>query len=114
VKTTSLRANRVLLINTLEVAETFRERAKGLLGRKSLGVGKGLLIPHCGSVHTFFMQFPLDLIFLDRVSCVCRIVCRVRPFRVVFGGWKARSVVEVESGWLSEASVLENDKWEVC
>ena len=78
-----------------EVAETFAERAKGLIGRARLADGRGLLIPHCNCIHTFFMRFAIDATFLDRENRVVRIVRNIRPWRLwVWGGWRAVKVLE--------------------
>ena len=42
-----------------EVATTFFQRARGLIGRRGLEPGTGLLILHCNAIHTFFMRFPI-------------------------------------------------------
>ena len=81
-----------------EVAETFAERAVGLMGRRGLEKGRGLLIPRCNCVHTFFMRFPIDATFLDGKNRVVRTVRGVRPWRpLVWGGWRARKVLETAS-----------------
>ena len=78
-----------------EVAETFAERAKGLIGRKGLAPGEGMLIPRCNCIHTFFMRFPIDATFFDRSGKVVKTVRNVRPWRPwVWGGWRAASVLE--------------------
>ena len=67
-----------------------------MIGRKSLAENEGLLIPHCNCVHTFFMRFPIDCYFLDKHGVVVKVVRNVPPWRAfVWGGWKARSVLEV-------------------
>lgn len=86
----------------IEIADTFWKRAIGLIGKPRMEAGRGLLIPDCRSIHTGFMRFPLDLVFLDRNGRVVNIVRNVRPWRVVWGGGQARSVLEVQSGWLPE------------
>ena len=78
-----------------EVAETFAERAKGLIGRKSLAPGTGMLITKCNCIHTFFMRFPIDATFLDENGDVVKVVRGIRPWRLwVWGGWRAKSVLE--------------------
>lgn len=77
------------------VASTFAERAKGLIGVKSLPPGEGLLIPGCNAIHTFFMSMAIDATFLDRDNRVVKVVrgiCPWRPF--VWGGWRAVKVLE--------------------
>ena len=78
-----------------EVAGSFAARAKGLIGRRGLEPGHGLLIPKCNCIHTFFMRFPIDATFLDRGGNVVKVVRNVRPWRPwVWGGWRAASVLE--------------------
>ena len=77
------------------VASTFAERAKGLIGVKSLPSGEGLLIPGCNAIHTFFMSMAIDATFLDRENRVVKVVRGIRPWRpFVWGGWRAAKVLE--------------------
>lgn len=79
------------------MAETFLERAKGLIGRRGVPLGKGLLIPRCNAIHTFFMSFAIDAAFLDRDDNVVKVVRNIRPWRfLVWGGWRATKVLETE------------------
>jgi len=79
----------------IEVAKTFARRAKGLIGRKGLEPGEGLLIPHCNCIHTCFMRFAIDATFLDGKGDVVKVVRNIRPWRFfVWGGWRARQVIE--------------------
>ena len=81
------------------VAENFAERAKGLIGRDSMPDGCGMLIPRCNAVHTFFMRFAIDVVFLDADDCVVKTVRNVRPWTFfVWGGFSARKALEVQSG----------------
>ena len=78
-----------------DIAEGFLERARGLIGRPRPGKGRGLLIPKCNAIHTFFMRYPIDAHFLDRNGNVVKVVRNIGPWRLfVWGGWRARSVLE--------------------
>ncbi len=80
------------------MAETGFERMKGLIGRRSLPSGEGLLIPHCNAIHTFFMRMTIDAVFLDKDDRVVRVVRNIPPWRPwIWGGWRARKVLETES-----------------
>ena len=82
-----------------EVAERFTERLRGLIGRNGLERGKGMLIVRCNCIHTFFMRFPIDATFLDGQGRVVKTVKGVRPWRPwIWGGWRARSVLETAAG----------------
>ena len=81
-----------------EVAETFAERARGLIGRRGLPSGTGMLITKCNCIHTCFMRFPIDAVFLDGGGQVVKTVRNVRPWRLlVWGGWRAKSVLETDA-----------------
>jgi len=82
-----------------EVARSFLSRAVGLIGRKGLPPGEGLLILRCNAIHTFFMRFPIDATFLDSQDRVVRVVRDIRPWHpFVWGGWRARKVLETAAG----------------
>jgi uncharacterized protein len=82
---------------TCTVARNPFTRMRGLLGRRGLAQGEGLLLEPAGSIHTFFMRFPIDVVFLDREQCVVRVVPNLRPWRTA-GVRKARAVLELAAG----------------
>src|SRR6266542_193731 len=72
-------------------------RMKGLLGRRSLPPGQGLLLQPAGSIHTFFMRFPIDAVFLDGDRRVLRVASGVRPWRAA-AAKHSRAVLELAAG----------------
>ena len=80
-----------------ELASTLRARTRGLLGRRGLDPGHGLLITRTSSIHTFFMRFPIDAVFLSRRMTVRSIARGVKPFRVVIR-LRPGSVLELAAG----------------
>jgi uncharacterized membrane protein (UPF0127 family) len=80
------------------VARTFGERARGLIGRRKPASGEGMLILRCNAIHTFFMSYPIDAVFLDRHDRVVKEVRGIKPWRfLVWGGWRAVKVLETAS-----------------
>jgi uncharacterized membrane protein (UPF0127 family) len=79
------------------VADSFLTRLRGLVGRGRLASGHGLLLRETRSIHTHFMRFPIDVIFLDGHNRVVRIVPRLRPWRAV-AEREAASVLELGAG----------------
>lgn len=80
------------------VADTFLSRMRGLLGRDGLPAGEGMLIMRCNAIHTFFMRFAIDAIFLDAGFKPVKTVRAIKPWRFcVWGGPRARHVLEIES-----------------
>jgi uncharacterized membrane protein (UPF0127 family) len=82
----------------IEVANTAALRVKGLLGRDALEDGHGLLFKGCSSLHTFFMTFPIDIIFLDKAGKVLKTAADVKPFKLVAAPFKAYYAIELPSG----------------
>jgi uncharacterized protein len=97
-----------VIAERLEVADTGPKRNKGLLGRARLAAGTGLWISPCESVHTFFMQFPIDLVYLDRKH-------RIRKVRSNVGAWRmsacfsAHSIIELPAGVIQETGSQPGD-----
>jgi uncharacterized protein len=79
------------------VADSFVTRLRGLLGRRELPREEGLLINPSSSIHTWFMRFPIDIVFLDRDLRVVAVAADVRPWRL---RWRrgARQVLELAAG----------------
>jgi uncharacterized membrane protein (UPF0127 family) len=88
-----------------EVAERTFARMKGLLGRTGLGPGQGMLITPAPSVMTFFMRFPIDVVFLDRDRTIVGIRHSLVPWRVA-GAKRAVAALELPAG-TAEACGLE-------
>ena len=79
------------------LAETPLARLRGLLGRSDLPAGEGLLLRPAGSIHTAFMRFPIDAVFLDADLRVVKIAADLRPWRMA-AARGAKSVVEIAAG----------------
>ncbi len=85
-----------LLGNAVSTAKTSTERNTGLLRHSSLHPGEGLWIETC-AVHTFFMNFPLDLVYVDRNSVIRKAVRHLKPWRISVCA-SARAVIEFPTG----------------
>ncbi|HEU4942398.1 MAG TPA: DUF192 domain-containing protein [Gaiellaceae bacterium] len=79
------------------VAETPVTRLRGLLGRAGLGSDEGLLIRPTSAIHTCFMRFPIDAVFLDRDLVVVDVVSDMPPWRMA-ARRGAKAVLELASG----------------
>jgi len=96
----------------LRVAESVLERMRGLLGIKSLPEGSALCLPGCRAIHTFFMRFNLDVLFLDSAGVVLRFERDVKPWRILWCRG-AFGVIEAQAGWLSACSFSVGDVVEI-
>ena len=79
------------------LAEPPLARLRGLLGRSDLPAGEGLLLRPAGSIHTAFMRFPIDAVFLDRADRVLKVAHELPPWRMA-GCRGARAVLELPAG----------------
>jgi uncharacterized protein len=79
------------------LADTALVRMRGLLGRASLPSGQGILLRPASSVHTAFMRFPIDVVFLDRDNRVVKIAPEIAPWKVA-AGRGAKAVLELPAG----------------
>ncbi|MES3037996.1 MAG: DUF192 domain-containing protein [Bdellovibrionota bacterium] len=85
----------------------------GLLGKKSLNPDEGLWITPCYGIHTWFMRFPLDCVFVDRDCKVIETKSDVKPWRIVMPVKGAHSVFEFSAGWLAAHPVQKGDQLNV-
>ena len=99
------------LARCMEVADSGAKRNRGLLGRASLSPGEGLWIIPCEAVHTLWMQFPIDLVYLDRKKRIRKLRSGVRPWRLS-GCLTAHSVMELPSGSIRESRTEVGDTLE--
>jgi uncharacterized membrane protein (UPF0127 family) len=88
-----------------ELADTALRRMKGLLGREGLVEGGGLVLTPCNSVHTWFMRFAIDVLFIDGAGTVLRAVRTMRPFQLAWGGFRAKTTIELPAGTLDAIGV---------
>ena len=97
------------LVGTAEEARTAWSRMIGLLGRSSLPRGEGLLLAPAWSIHTWFMRFPIDVVFLDADGRVLRVFVGLPAWRLASGTRKARTVLEFGAGTLAQSPLAPGD-----
>ncbi|MBX3040766.1 MAG: DUF192 domain-containing protein [Bdellovibrionaceae bacterium] len=102
-----------VLLSDLKVARRFFERGKGLLGRMTLPANEALWILRCNSIHTFFMMFPIDCVFVNRNLEVKALRRNVVPWRMVFPIWGASSVIEMAAGSIDRLEIKTGEKLHV-
>lgn len=89
--------NHLVLADKVMVADTFRLRLKGLLGRKALEAGEGLLLSPCSSIHCFGMKFAIDALFLDQDKKVLALYQWLEPGQRAQAS-RAKYVLELGAG----------------
>lgn len=98
----------------LEVAKSFWSRVVGLLGRKDLHSEEALWINSCNGIHTCFMKFPIDVVFVDSEFKIESVHTDIKPWRFVWAGEKGKSVIELRGGRASELKLEIGDQLHVA
>jgi len=96
----------------VELAMTRAARNKGLLGRDALARDRALLIAPCWSIHTWFMRFPIDVIFLARDGRVMKTRAAIGPWRMALA-LGAYAVVELAAGAVANSQLKTGDRLEL-
>jgi len=94
----------------ITVAGTSLRRLVGLLGKRGLEPGTGLLIIPSQAIHTVAMRFAIDVVFVDRDWRVIHLRPAMVPFRVTGLHWKARCVLELPAGVIAQTSTAVGDQ----
>ncbi len=107
------RADGTVVVERCLVADRPFARMRGLLGRRELPSGEGLLLRPAGSIHTFFMRFPIDVVFLGGDGEALRVVPEVRPWRTA-ARRGARAVLELPAGECDRRGVHPGERLEMA
>jgi uncharacterized membrane protein (UPF0127 family) len=96
----------------LTLAADSRARNRGLLGRSGIAAGSVMIIAPCNAIHTFFMRFTIDVIFVDRQGTVLKLHSCVRPWRVrvALGAFAA---LELAAGSIERVGIADGDRLSV-
>ena len=104
-----LKQNNRIIASHLIKAESFKQRFFGLIGKTELKADETFFISACPSIHTFFMKFPIDVIFTDKKSCVVSLFEDIPAGRILFGGFKSRNVFELKAGQIQVHKLKKGD-----
>jgi hypothetical protein len=104
--------NKILAENFI-FADTPVKRMLGLLGRNSLPPGQALVLAPCNSIHTFFMRFAIDLIFLDKNDVIIKTAHNCLPNKSIVMCWGAVKVIELPAGKILATGTQAMDKIQI-
>ncbi|WP_028307561.1 DUF192 domain-containing protein [Desulfitibacter alkalitolerans] len=96
----------------IQVASTFFSRFKGLMGRRELQDDEALLLWPCSSIHTFFMKFHIDVVFLSKDNYIVNIVKDIPPWSIWPPVKGSSKVLEFKGGTLDRLSIKKGEKLE--
>jgi uncharacterized membrane protein (UPF0127 family) len=97
------------LADSVEVAVTRQARRKGLLGREAFASSSALILAPCAAIHTMFMRFDIDAVFVDDDGRAVKVVHGLTPWRIAVQPF-AHAVVELPAGSLREHIVDVGDR----
>lgn len=106
-----IKYNQKLLSANIHVADDPATRMIGLMFRKA-PKGDGLLLEPCNSIHTFFMRYSLDIVFLSKTNEVVKIIRNLPPWRMTWIYFRARKTLELPAGILP-LEIKEGDTLEI-
>lgn len=91
-------------------ARSIFARMKGLLGHKNLMADEVMWIEPCKSIHTWFMRFPIDAVFVNQNLQVVTLKSNIHPWRLVWPNWQATSVFELPQGTIAKKNIESGDQ----
>lgn len=103
-------ASGAVLVQRLQLALNPWQRLRGLLGRPELDPSQGLLLRPCRGVHTFFMAFPIDVLFLDPEGRIVELRASLRPWRATAVVGEALAVLELPAGQAAATKTVRGDR----
>lgn len=89
------------LAQEIEMANSYWTRLKGLMFRRGLALGKGLLLDPCPQIHTCFMRFSIDAVFFDKNGRVLYVAEQMKPWRFSRFVRGSRYTLELAGGTLA-------------
>ena len=101
--------NTLIADNAVMAASLF-SRMKGLLGKHSLNKGEALILNPCNSIHTFFMRFTIDALFVDKEGRIIQACENIKPYRITPIYLRSSFVIELPVGTIGSSSTSKSDK----
>ncbi|MEX2245348.1 MAG: DUF192 domain-containing protein [Dehalococcoidia bacterium] len=99
-----------VLATRARLASSYVARFLGLMGRRGIEDGGGILLAPSSSIHSFFMRFRFDALYLDREGRVVKAVSAMRPWRLSFGGRGAHDTLELPAGVIERTGTQPGDQ----
>lgn len=102
-------SNNTLIADRVKMADNIVTRTFGLIPRKSLEIGEGLIIKPCYSIHTFFMRIAIDVIFIKKSGEIVGLYSNVKPYRILPIHFSSHYVLELPSGEILAKKIKKGD-----
>ncbi|MFA4889693.1 MAG: DUF192 domain-containing protein [Candidatus Omnitrophota bacterium] len=102
-----------VIADKASVAKSLIDRTVGLLNRAKLMPGEGLIIQPCNSIHTFFMRFSIDVLFVDKDNRIIKIIPNFQPWRLSAVSWRSSYVIELPAGVIAATATADSDTLQI-
>lgn len=89
-------------LTKIAVANNLFSKTLGVMGWKNFGNKEGLLLTQTNSIHTYFVRFPIDLVFLNKDFQIVKLIKNLGPFRISPIVWQANHVLEMPAGSIAQ------------
>ena len=99
-----------IVLKKIKRAESMFARGIGVIGWEDFGDYNGLFLINTNSIHTYFVRFPLDLVFVDKELTVVKLVKNLKPFRLSPIVWESKHVLEMPAGSIEKFSIKTGNK----
>ena len=95
-----------IVVENLKIATGLFSRAIGLLGKRSINADFGIMFPKCRSIHTHFMMFPIDIIFVDDKNCITELFRTLKPWKILLArNKKSCHIIEMAVGTIEKSKL---------
>ncbi|MEW6076012.1 MAG: DUF192 domain-containing protein [Candidatus Omnitrophota bacterium] len=98
-----------VLAENVTIASSLFSRMQGLLGREALARNEALILMPCNAIHTFFMRFSIDCLFVDAHNRIVKIISDFKPWHISRPYPKSRFVIELPAGTIAATGTLQGD-----
>jgi uncharacterized protein len=98
-----------LISDDAKMADNFFTRSVGLLSKKAVSEGEGLIIKPCCSIHTFFMRFEIDVLFVNKKNEIVALYENVKPWRILPIHLTSYYVIELPAGTIPKNNISKGD-----
>ncbi len=102
--------NDYVIADMAKEAKSFWKQLKGLIGKKSFDSGSAMIFPKCKQIHTYFMRFPIDIIFIDEQNIVIAATENLGKNRISKHINASKCVIELPAGTINQSDLKIGDK----
>ena len=105
-----IKRNGIIMADRIELARSLKSKFMGLIGRRKFENGSAMIFPGCRQIHTFFMQFPIDVLFIDKDRKVIKIIERFGTGNISGYVKDSFDIIELPSNTIFDCRIVIGDE----